>query len=104
MNFKERLGRCYELAAIYVIEETTDPYKASVVHGTIQGAGHPPNPHAWVELYTHMGIRIYDAVLERGFSKADWESFANPKEEVRYTYHQLLFNLLEFQNFGPWHS
>lgn len=99
MSFVDRIGHCYELAATLVAEEGRGH---SLVHGTIQNFGLPPNPHAWV-IYQKNGIdRIWEPVLDRTFERAEWERFANPRPEVVYSWEETIFYMLEFGHYGPW--
>jgi hypothetical protein len=94
-GIKSRLGRCYELSARFVV----DHRDATLVHGSIEGMGHPRNPHAWVLLPSG---DIFDPVLDSEMSADAWAAFASPRVERTFTRDELVPLLVEFGHWGPW--
>ena len=92
-----RLGRCYELAGEYVCMHQD----AVLVHGTIQGFGYPPNPHAWVVLPDG---QVHDPVADIVLSADAHASMFNATEQVRYTYEQMARHAFVTRHWGPWHE
>ena len=95
-SFRERLGRCYELAARYAFD-----HGGTIVHGTIEAFGNPRIQHAWVEL---PGGRIYDAVAAQEFPKGDYEQLFDPRPEARFDPDEARIALLRNNHWGPWTS
>lgn len=94
----ERLGRCYELAGRRVIMETPGTGLV-LVHGTIQGMGYPPNPHAWV--VDPIGS-AWEPITETWFDPVAWVEFARPVEHVRYTEDEARRLAVFTGHWGPW--
>lgn len=105
-EYHDRLGRCFELAALYVMhaDETGDTEPA-LVHGQIRSerADRDRIEHAWVILDPGAEIEhVHDPVLSDTFPRQVYEAFAlateharfTPRETRRETYHRL--------HYGPW--
>lgn len=92
--FADRLGKCFEVAARYA----WDNPDTELVHGSIQGFGLPRLDHAWVDT----GSGIFDAVMGQHFGYEAWQGYANPVETDRFTYTELMANLVEYEHWGPW--
>ena len=96
-TFRDRLGGCYVLSGRAVAFEAM----GDLVHGSIEGGGHPRNPHAWVVLPNG---DIHDPVMDTTMTAPMWEAFANPIEEVRYTPAQVNSIIADTGHWGPWHT
>jgi hypothetical protein len=92
-----RLGRCYELSGSYV----TWHRDYLLVHGTIQGAGYPPNPHAWVILPDG---QVHDPVTDLTLPAEVYVRVFGAIEQVRYTYIEMARHVLRTEHWGPWHD
>lgn len=100
----DRLGRCYELAGREVIlpGDRFHPGRGApvLVHGTIQGFGNPPNPHAWIEFRDGT---VWEPITEQYFGAGEWVAFANPgAEAVRYTVQEARRRAVVTGHWGPW--
>ena len=67
------LGRCYELSAQKMLGL---PDGSLLVHGTIQGEGHPPIGHGWVEAPNGL---IWEPLLTRGTTARPSRSSSTPR-------------------------
>jgi hypothetical protein len=94
-RFEQRLGRCYELSGRFVM----DNGEAVLVHGTIQGEGHPPNPHAWVKFSDG---KVYDPVMDSVMSGEDYAEKMNAVEHVTFARHEMTERVLKHKHWGPW--
>lgn len=94
-GFSQRLGRCYELAGRYVMENPT----ATLVHGSIQGMGNPRLDHAWAET---RGGNIYEPITDREWEPKVFDAVFNPKERATYGGHDSLVKMVDTGHFGPW--
>ncbi len=92
-----RLGYCYELSGNYVARRQD----CILVHGTIQGCGYPPNPHAWVILPDGM---IHDPVGDVTLTADAYTRIFSAVEQVRYTYVEMARHALRAAHWGPWHE
>jgi hypothetical protein len=75
------------------------PPVAFLVHGTIEGFGYPPNPHAWVEFDEGS---VWEPITEQIFTPDGWEAFAHPQVEVRYTKAEARERAMFTGHWGPW--
>lgn len=91
-----RLGRCYELAGIYVLEGDDG---LTLVHGSIQGFGNPRLKHAWVELPSDC---VWEPATNKKWSKRTFELVFNPVVDVKYDHPALARNTVLFEHWGPW--
>jgi hypothetical protein len=95
-----RKGRCYELSC-YALVFGTAPPNSILVHGSIHGPDDDMEriAHAWLELpngkvwepYTHS---VY----------VNWLTFAEPREERRYTRYQAIRMVRQTGTWGAWHD
>lgn len=92
----ERVGKCYYLTTMGVAGWDVP---GVVVHGTIEGFGFPPNPHAWIELADGC---VFDPVAMELMTAAEWIDFATPTEWVRYTPDEVRANVELHGHTGPW--
>lgn len=122
---KNRVGKCYELSAQHIITNST----CTLVHGTIQGNGLSPNPHAWVEYVEDEALPKYREFAERsmGLNPAQCEDWALlrattifdpvcgtplPKDAYfgffravefkRYSYKEAAEMMYKYRTYGPW--
>lgn len=104
-----RLGKCYELAGKAALWgdwiDVPEGAELELVHGTIQRAPHPVNPHAWVE-YDHPNPLIGRMVWEpSGESHLPADAFYALFGAVRhYGYTRAVASLvmMEAEHWGPW--
>lgn len=95
-SFQERLGRCYELAGKYV---AFDNHEATLVHGTIQGAGNPPLDHAWAELPNG---DVWEPTTNTVWPGPAFKAFFHPVPRVRYSAQEVTTTILRTEHWGPW--
>jgi hypothetical protein len=126
-GFEDRLGRCYELSAKHIgWEDPANEANRILVHGSIQGAGNPPNAHAWVEYVDtdllakfdenemlgqltaaqkeQLATMVYDPVVGKAMPKDVYYTIYNAKLYETYTPAEARTFLLEEMNYGPWHT
>lgn len=99
---KDRLGRCYELAGRRVARSGGGEI---LVHGTIQGMGHPPNPHAWVMVdgdYGRDANIVWEPVSDTELPWDVFERLFSPAEHRRYTVDEVNTITLKTGHWGPW--
>ena len=70
--FKDRLGRCYELAYKFI----KDHPEAKLIHGSIRGSGEEKRiKHAWCEI----GDKVFDGILGKMVPKWLYAEMFNPE-------------------------
>jgi hypothetical protein len=98
-EIKDRLGRCYELNAKFVINNP----QWTLVHGFINdrafGTGNTID-HAWCEL----DDISYDAVLDLTLPTIVHDALFNPTDTVKYRGTTAIQKVLTTQHYGPWHE
>ena len=93
--FKDRLGRCYELAYKFI----KDHPEAKLIHGSIRGSGEEKRiKHAWCEV----GDKVFDGILGKMVPKWLYAEMFNPEITKTFTHEQALINLVKSKNYGPW--
>lgn len=98
LAFNDRLGRCYELAGQYIMENPS----SSLVHGSIQGAGAPRIGHAWV---VDADGEVFDGTMGEHFPNvAAYAAFTNAEEVISYTAREAMHLMASQGHFGPWHD
>lgn len=98
-NLEDRLGRCYELAAKFVMENPS----WSLVHGFITDKfGNSGNTidHAWA---MKDGWR-YDAVLDIEFLDNVFDALFFPENLVIYPSIEMTQRIYNSCHWGPWHE
>ena len=93
---RTRLGQCYVLAGHYMMDTADD--NAFLVHGTIQGYGYKPNPHAWVRF----GDMVWEPVTDCEYTMAEYAALFNAVERAVYTQTEAFTAMLDTAHFGPW--
>lgn len=93
--FKKRLGRCYELAGRFAMNNEG----TALVHGSIEGFGNPRIGHAWVELENG---KIWEPATGQEWDGDAFAGFFNPKLDEYYEHEELLKQVLRQKNWGPW--
>lgn len=91
-RFRNRAGRCYELAWRYLTEDAAAA-NWTLVHGLINGAG-----HAWLERESE----TFDPVLNQMFATADYERRA--RAIYKCSKQEAATMALHYGHFGPWHD
>jgi hypothetical protein len=96
-RYRRRLGRCYALAAQALLDvyEADKETTATLVHGRT-GVG----PHAWIEC----DGEVYDAVLDRTMSIAQYAAEWHAVVERRYTFLEACAEVAKEKHLGPWHE
>lgn len=93
-----RLGRCYELAALFQMDNRA----WTLVHGRVTSPfEHSPHPiidHAWLE----HGEMTYDAVLDRYLPLIFFNDVFEPQRLFSYSWLEAGAKIIETENFGPW--
>lgn len=99
--FRDRLGRCYELAGRFVVTDFANPAArgSKLVHGSIQGFGNPRIGHAWVIMPD--GTR-YDPVADEEFDPEVHESYFNAIEDNVYDADEVRVWTVKTGHWGPW--
>jgi hypothetical protein len=93
---RKRLGKCYEISALYVLENAG----ASLVHGTVAGKFVPvPIDHAWV---VTAGGRIFEPATGHVMSAQEYAEYCDPRVRFTYTREQMCAHMMETGHFGPW--
>lgn len=98
----ENLGRCYELAGkrvtdVLICGGATEPV---LVHGTIQGFGAPPLPHAWVK----EGDSVWEPATGKSWPAHVFAILFNPVEHVTYPAREAAVKMVRAKHYGPWHD
>ena len=97
--FEDRLGRCYELAAQFAMDnEQADPV---LVHGTIENprlSTFGPLPHAWVKVGEH----VFEPASGELHDVYFFEQFYHPAVFEEYDYPVMCRTLLAEGNYGAW--
>ncbi len=88
-------GRCFELAAEYVLTEPVGNY--ILVHGKATSKDDELIDHAWVET---TNATVYDVAKGEAFIKERYMTYA--VEEKRYTRKQTALLLHATGHYGPW--
>ena len=96
---RQRIGRCYELSGREVA--FSDDPDARLVHGTIQGFGYPPNPHAWV--VRGNGI-VYDPVLGQEFTGETHRALFRSEVDREYSKVEVAIACVRSRHWGPWET
>lgn len=96
----ERGGRCYELSA-YAVVFGTAPEGSVLVHGSIHGpeAGMQRIGHAWIELPDGTVWEPLYHEIHR-----DWATYADAREERRYTRRAAMRKIARTGTWGAWHK
>ena len=94
-SFKNRMGRCYEIAMKFV----TDNPSAKIFHGIINGK-EGRIYHAWNEIEG----KIYDPVSNRLYSPRNYEIAFKPIILKEYTSEQAIIENLRSGHYGPYHE
>lgn len=100
----EHLGRCYELAAKRVGmgpngADFSGYEGATLVHGTIQGAGQPPLGHAWV---VEPDGSVWEPATDTVYPAPVFEALYSPTEFVRYEPAEARRWMVKSGHYGPW--
>lgn len=95
LPFKQRLGRCYELAGQIVLQNKG----VSLIHGSIQGFNCPRMPHAWVEFQNGA---IWEPSTNRIWTESAFAGFFNPRITEKYAHHSALEHFIRHENYGAW--
>jgi hypothetical protein len=90
-----RLGYCYRLAGLYV--QTHDGTR--LVHGSIEGMGHPRNPHAWA---INVDGSIHDGVLDDDWPADAYERFFSAVPDAIFTRDEVFEHCRSEGHWGPW--
>ena len=94
-----RPGRCYELSGRYILNDAAPD--AVLVHGSIQGFGHPRIAHAWVE---DGESGIWEPVTDEHYPPEVFAALFNPLREHTYTSCQTSLMALKTKHWGPWNA
>lgn len=109
-NFDARLGQCYFLAGLAVVDG--DLGDGVLVHGTMHGRGsyrgkpHQRIGHGWVLLNTEPGQprQVWEPIRGEVYDAREWYGFARAREERLYNEEQIRINLLRHRHWGRWHE
>ena len=94
-GFRDRLGRCYELAGRRILHHEAD----FLIHGTIQSPGNAALDHAWT-------INADGAVAEpasgRTYTAEAFDRLFHPVPRITYTAEAARAEMRRTEHFGPW--
>ena len=109
-NINDRLGRCFELSAKYV----QDNSEWTLVHGVIDNHNGSRLTHAWCEkdgqaydpvsklsLPTSALYGLY-GVVDYKYNKFEQRMGIPETLKVSYTWEAVIYNLTFYENYGPW--
>lgn len=91
---KSRLGRCYELSGEYLAGHPG----TELVHGSIQGMGHPRLDHAWVS----GGDHVWEPILDLVFPTRTFTLAFNAKAHQVYKWDVAMEKMVDTGHYGPW--
>jgi uncharacterized protein YdaT len=94
-DISNRLGRCYELSGKY----TSDHAGSTLVHGSIQGFGHPRIGHAWV--VTKSGD-IWEPATNQTYPEPVFDAIFHPQIDKTYSQSEALEQMVQHETYGPW--
>ncbi len=95
LTFQDRLGRCYELAGKYVMRH----HDCTLVHGSIQGFGHPRIGHAWVIFPSGAW---YDVISDTSLPEDVFKGYFNAQVDATYTFTEMASASVRSGHWGPW--
>lgn len=94
-NYRKRQGRCYEIAALFVLDNNDQQWV--LCHGTIYFKGQK-YLHAWCTL----NEIIYDGVLNECFPISEYIARYHPEDILKYDKLLAAQKLISEGHFGPW--
>lgn len=97
LAFDDRLGYCYELAGRYVLSNPG----SRLVHGSIQGFGHPRIGHAWA---IDADNEVFEPTSGKWYPPDEFEEGFNPEVARVYDDTEARVEMLKAQHWGPWHD
>lgn len=102
ISARDRLGRCYELAAKYVMNNPT----SALAHGSIGGPlaqanarGSPKIGHAWA---IDADGEIFEPTTGRHFSRHDFRHLFDGVDWIVYTQDEVFRHVTRSGHWGPW--
>lgn len=110
-EYKQRLTRCYELAALAFVVATRVspedyvehdlPFPETLVHGwwSSPETRQAPIAHAWVVLSDG---RIWEPISSLIFDAAAFAEFTQPFDQVTYTLREAIANMVRHDHYGRW--
>ena len=96
-QFRDRHGRCFELAYLTIADDSTDP-EWRLVHGSVLFRTDGRMGHAWLA----RGEFVYDPVLDRVFSWSLFRESHGAVERIAYTRTEAVRRASESRHSGPW--
>ena len=96
-TFRQRLGRCYMLAGRFVSYDA--PAGTRLVHGTIQGRGHPRTGHAWAILPDG---RVWEPITMQVYRPGAFKAIYSAQPVGTYDQQTVLQESLRTGHWGPW--
>ena len=91
----DRLTKCYQLAGAFSLANRT----TRLVHGTIQGMGHPRIAHAWVIL---PGGSVWEPITAATYTPEVFSGFFHAEEHHNYRNHDMRELAMFAKHWGPW--
>ena len=99
-RFRNRMGRCFELAYLHLVDAADD---WRLVHGEVDCVSDDGGPgrtgHGWLE----MDELVYDAVLDRLYERKTYYERFNAAANVRYSKREAAGEVSKTGHSGPWH-
>lgn len=95
-HFRNRPGRCYELAFAYLLN-SVEGSDWTLVHGETNVSDEPIG-HAWLR----RGDAIFDPVPDRYYGVNEYSALSGAREHVRYTRVEAAKVMVAISHYGPW--
>lgn len=95
-HFRNRPGRCYELALEYLLH-SVEGSDWTLVHGETNVSPEPIG-HAWLR----RGDTIFDPVPNRYYSVNEYSALSGAREHARYTRVEAANVMAAVNHHGPW--
>lgn len=100
VNARKRLGECYRLAMMGLLDHPTDEWL--LVHGEARGQDGSRLGHAWL---LHQASEIcYDPVTDCCTPESDYLRKYETKPIVKYSRKSAAILMNKARHFGPWHE
>lgn len=101
-TFDQRIGRCFELAALAVCELGPGPWR--LVHGGWFHGAHSVNGwigHAWVR--NSKTGHVWEPILAILRTPEEWADYVKSDPEVEYDYEEVMRLFRYTEHYGSWH-
>lgn len=93
-----RQGRCYELAARFVLKN----HDWELVHATLFPRTGQFEDFPYFHAYAIKGDTVYDAVLDKFYTKKEYYLYFTPHDEISYKIGDVCKNMYKLKTYGAW--